>query len=181
MLTATPSTCVSNLEKKALTFGKEAAMNNQPMPVTVKSFPSVYFEEDSYEGHNYELFWTKFQTADGLDGRSGIMMEELLLCDAGRLAGRVYGAFLDPYAVMDPYSWPTIDRLKDSVIEVAENWRGDFFGGSVIFSVYEIEEHTADYLRGVLRWYEYIHDGHRLEHQAGDDEGIVILLHPNDR
>ena len=152
MLAATPSTCVSNLEKEATVFGKESAMNNQPMPVTVKSFPSVYFEEDSYEGHNYDLFWTEFQTSDGTDGRSGIMMEELLLCDAGELTGHVWGALLDRLGVLDPFSWPTIDELKDFVVEIAEDWKGGL--DSVIFSVYEVEEHTADYLRGALRWYE---------------------------
>lgn len=181
MLAADFGTCVSDLEKKVLTFGKEAAMNNQPMPVTIKSFPSVYFEKDSYEGHNYNLFWTEFRTLDGLDNRSrsGIMMEELLLCDAGELTGRVYGVFLDRYSAMEPYNWPHLNELKDFVIGAADDLGEGF--RSVIFSVYEIEEHTADYLRGVLRWYKYVHDGHQLEHQAGDDEGIVILLRPNDR
>lgn len=175
MLTADFGTCVSDLEKEALFIGKETAMV-QPMPVTVKSFPSVYFEKDSYEGHNCELLLTRYQTADGIDSSSGFMMDEILPCGAGELTGRVYGEFLDP---LDPYSWPTIDELKGTVVQVAEDWSGDF--KSAIFSVYEIEEHTADHLRGTLRWYEYVHNGHKLSHYAGEDEVIIILLQPNDR
>lgn len=178
MLTVTPSTCVSELEKKALTLGKEAAMNNQPMPVTVKSFPSVYFEEDSYEGHNYSLLETEYRTWDGTQGRSGFMMDEILCRDAGDLTGRASCAFLDDHAAI-PY-WPTAFELHDHIIELAEKWeQGDF--GWMVFSAFMVEKHTADCLRGVLRRYRYTHARRQFHPEVEVDEEIVILLHPNDR
>ena len=182
MLTVTPSARVSKLEQKVKAFGKQIATDDHPMPVTVKSFPSVYFEEDSSEGQNYPLLKTEYRTSDGVHGCSGFTLDEILCRNAGDLTGRTSCAFLNDHCAI-PY-WPTVHELHDHIIEVAENWeswgQGDF--GAMVFSVFMVEEHTADCLRGVLRRYQYTtHEGHRFRHHETVDEEVIILLHPNDR
>ena len=178
MLAADFGTCVSKLEKKVKAFGKKMAMDGYPMPVTIKSFPSAYFEKDSYEGHNYSLLETEYRTWDGTHGRSGFMLDEILCRDAGDLTGRASCAFLDNHSAI-PY-WPTAFELHDHIIELAEEWeQGDF--GWMVFSAFFVEEDTTDYLRGVLSRYEYTHEGRQFHPKVDIDEEIIILLHPNDR
>ena len=159
MTTANFSTCVSAIMQSI----KEEASKGVKMPTTVKVYlPS---EDGTYSSSKQPVASLYYFSGDESD-TFNLELDELLSREAGSLAGRALCAVDLPD--------PLIEDLEKAVAEAVERWGCGF----IEFSCFEVSEHTATVIRGVLRAYLYA-KGKLMKVSTEPDEEMLILLPAN--